>query len=270
MDRCRGARADRARRRPQGDPLNDLELAERAARLGGDLLLERFHGPLKEVHSKSTVTDLVSEADTASETAIKRLLADERPDDGLLAEEGSAHDSASGRRWVVDPLDGTVNYLYRLPAWCVSIALEDEQGSAVAVVHDPLRDETFTAERGAGARLNGERIQVSGEDRPERALIATGFSYSADLRAAQAEVVTRVLPVFRDIRRAGAAALDLAYLAAGRVDGYYERGLKAWDWAAARLLVTEAGGAVADLDGEPHGLAAASPQLLPRLLEFVS
>jgi myo-inositol-1(or 4)-monophosphatase len=270
VDRCRGARADRARRRAQGDPLNDLELAERAARLGGDLLLERFHGPLKGVHSKSTVTDLVSEADTASEAAIKRLLADERPDDGLLAEEGSAQDSASGRRWVVDPLDGTVNYLYRLPAWCVSVALEDARGSAVAVVHDPLRDETFTAERGAGARLNGERIQVSGEDRPERALIATGFSYSADLRAAQAEVVTRVLPVFRDIRRAGAAALDLAYLAAGRVDGYYERGLKAWDWAAARLLVTEAGGAVADLDGEPHGLAAASPQLLPRLLEFVS
>ncbi|HEY2604130.1 MAG TPA: inositol monophosphatase family protein [Thermoleophilaceae bacterium] len=250
--------------------MNDLELAERAAHLGGDLLLDRFHGPLKDVESKSTVTDLVSEADRASEAAIKDLLAGERPDDGLLAEEGSAQTSASGRRWVVDPLDGTVNYLYRLPAWCVSVALEDEQGSVVAVVHDPLRDETFTAERGGGARLNGEAIHSSGEERPERALIATGFSYSAEVRARQAEVVTRVLPIFRDIRRAGAAALDLSYLAAGRVDGYYERGLKPWDWAAARLIVTEAGGAVAELPGEPAGLAAAAPGLLPRLLELVS
>jgi myo-inositol-1(or 4)-monophosphatase len=237
--------------------------------MAGDLLLERFHGPLKDVESKSTVTDLVSEADTASEAAIRELLATERPDDGLLAEEGSTHQSASGRRWVIDPLDGTVNYLYRLPAWCVSVALEDTEGAVVAVVHDPLRDETFTAERGAGAHLGGEPIHVSGEERPERALIATGFSYSADVRSAQAEVVSRVLPRFRDIRRAGAAALDLSYLAAGRLDGYYERGLKPWDWAAARLLVTEAGGAVAELPGEPAGLAAASPGLLPQLLELV-
>jgi fructose-1,6-bisphosphatase/inositol monophosphatase family enzyme len=237
--------------------------------MAGDLLLERFHGPLKDVESKSTVTDLVSEADTASEAAIRDLLAGERPDDGLLAEEGSAQQSASGRRWVIDPLDGTVNYLYRLPAWCVSVALEDAEGSLVAVVHDPLRAETFTAERGAGARVNGDPIHVSGEDRPERALIATGFSYSAEVRAEQAEVLSRVLPVFRDIRRAGAAALDLSYLACGRVDGYYERGLKHWDWAAASLIVTEAGGAVADLSGEPAGLAAASPGLLPRLLELV-
>jgi myo-inositol-1(or 4)-monophosphatase len=238
--------------------------------MAGDLLLERFHGPLKDVESKSTVTDLVSEADTASEAAIRDLLAGERPDDGLLAEEGSAHQSASGRRWVIDPLDGTVNYLYRLPAWCVSVALEGDAGSVVAVVHDPLRSETFSAERGGGAHLNGEAIRVSGEERPERALIATGFSYSAEVRAAQAEVVSRVLPAFRDIRRAGAAALDLSYLAAGRLDGYYERGLKPWDWAAARLIVAEAGGAVAELPGEPAGLAAASPGLLPRLLELVA
>jgi myo-inositol-1(or 4)-monophosphatase len=238
--------------------------------MAGDLLLERFHGPLKDVESKSTVTDLVSEADTASEAAIRELLAAERPDDGLLAEEGSAQQSASGRRWVIDPLDGTVNYLYRFPVWCVSVALEDEGGSVVAVVHDPLREETFTAERGSGARLNGQPIHVSGEERPERALIATGFSYSAEVRASQADVLSRVLPRFRDIRRAGAAALDLCYLAAGRLDGYYERGLKHWDWAAASLIVTEAGGAVAELPGEPAGLAAASPGLLPRLLELVA
>jgi fructose-1,6-bisphosphatase/inositol monophosphatase family enzyme len=237
--------------------------------MAGELLLERFGGPAHGVQSKSTVTDLVSDADTASEAAIKDMLATERPDDGLLAEEGSAHESASGRRWVIDPLDGTVNYLYGLPAWCVSVALEDEHGSAVAVVHDPLRDETFRAERGRGAKLNGHAIHVSGEERPERALIATGFSYSSELRAAQAAVVARVLPRFRDIRRAGAAALDLSYLAAGRVDGYYERGLNRWDWAAGRLIVTEAGGAVVELSGEPMGLAAGSPGLLPALLELV-
>lgn len=238
--------------------------------MAGELLLERYGGPARGVESKSTATDLVSDADRVSEAAVKQLLAAERPDDGLLAEEGSAHDSASGRRWIIDPLDGTVNYLYRLPTWCVSVALEDEEGGAVAVVHDPLRDETFTAERGQGARLNGQQIHVSREERPERALIATGFSYSADVRAQQAEVVSRVLPRFRDIRRAGAAALDLAYVAAGRLDGYYERGLSPWDWAAARLIVTEAGGAVAELPGEPRGLAAASPALLPKLLELVT
>jgi len=238
--------------------------------MAGELLLERYGRPARGVESKSTATDLVSEADRVSEEAVRELLAGERPDDGLLAEEGSSQESASGRRWVIDPLDGTVNYLYGLPAWCVSVALEEADGALVAVVHDPLRDEIFTAERGRGAAVNGEAIQVSGEERPERALIATGFSYSAEVRAEQAEVLSRVLPRFRDIRRAGAAALDLAYLAAGRVDGYYERGLKHWDWAAARLIVTEAGGAVAELPGEPPGLAAASPRLLPKLLELVS
>jgi myo-inositol-1(or 4)-monophosphatase len=238
--------------------------------MAGELLLERFGGPARGVESKSSETDLVSEADRTSEEAIRGLLAEERPDDGLLAEEGAEQDSASGRRWVIDPLDGTINFLYGLPAWCVSVALEDDQGGAVAVVYDPLREETFTAERGAGAALNGARLSVSGEERPERALIATGFSYSPELRARQAETLQQLLPRFRDIRRAGAAALDLASLAAGRVDGYYERGLKPWDWAAGRLLVTEAGGAVAELRGEPGGLAAASPGLLPQLLELVA
>jgi myo-inositol-1(or 4)-monophosphatase len=238
--------------------------------MAGELLLERYTGPARGVEAKSTATDLVSEADHVSEEAVKELLARERPEDGLLAEEGSSQTSASGRRWVIDPLDGTVNYLYRFPFWCVSVALEDADGSVVAVVHEPLRDETFTAERGGGARLNGDEIQVSGEERPERALIGTGFSYDADARVAQAEVAARVLPRFRDIRRAGAAALDLCYVASGRLDGYYERGLKHWDWAAARLIVSEAGGSVAELPGTPAGLAAASPGLLPALLDAVS
>ncbi|MFL5867749.1 MAG: inositol monophosphatase family protein, partial [Thermoleophilaceae bacterium] len=186
------------------------------------------------------------------------------------AEEGSRAEAASGRRWVVDPLDGTVNYLYGIPSWCVSVALQDAEGSAVGVVHDPLRGETFRAARGAGCTLNGSAVRVREQADLSRALVATGFSYDPDRRAIQAEVVGRVLPRVRDIRRAGAAALDLSWLAAGRLDGYWERGLSAWDWAAGRLLVEEAGGEVAELPGEPHGLVAANPGLLPALLELVS
>jgi myo-inositol-1(or 4)-monophosphatase len=238
--------------------------------MAGDLLLDRYRGPAAEVTTKSSETDMVSEADRASEAAVRELLAAERPDDGLLAEEGSAHESASGRRWVIDPLDGTTNYLYRFPAWCVSVALEDAEGALAAVVHDPLRGETFRAERGGGTELNGRPARVRQCERLETALVATGFGYAAGIRAAQAEVLKRVLPRVRDIRRPGSAALDLAGVAAGRLDGYYERGLKPWDWAAGRLLVSEAGGALAELEGEPRGLVAACPALLDQLVELVS
>jgi len=238
--------------------------------MAGELLLERYGGPAEGVSSKSSETDLVSEADRASEAAILDLLLSERPEDGLLGEEGSSRDGASGRRWVVDPLDGTINYLYGFAAWCVSVALEDGSGGLVGVIHDPLREETFTASRDEGAFLNGARIRVNEKDSLELALVATGFGYQAEVRAAQSELLTQVLPRVRDIRRAGAAALDLAWVAAGRLDAYYERGLKAWDWAAARVLITEAGGALAELDGEPRGLAAANPVLLPKLLELVA
>ena len=222
------------------------------------------------MESKSSQTDLVSEADRASEAAILDLLTRERPDDGLLGEEGASRDGGSGRRWVIDPLDGTINYLYRYTAWCVSVALEDGSGGLVGVVHDPLRDETFSAERGRGCFVNGERAHVSSEDTLELALVATGVSYSAEVRASQAELLTQVLPRVRDIRRGGAAALDLAWVSVGRQDGYIERGLQPWDGAAARVLIGEAGGAVAELEGDPPGLAAANPTLLPKLLELVA
>ena len=238
--------------------------------MAGKLLLERYSGPAEGVSSKSSKTDLVSEADRASEAAILDLLTRERPDDGILGEEGSSRAGSSGRRWVVDPLDGTINYLYRFPAWCVSVALEDAEGGLAGVVHDPLRGETFTASRGEGAFVNGARMQVNAEESLELALVATGFGYQAEVRAAQSELLTQVLPRVRDIRRAGAAALDLSWVAAGRLDAYFERGLKPWDWAAARLLIREAGGALAELDGEPPGLAASNPALLPKLLELVA
>ena len=188
---------------------------------------------------------MVSDADRDAEAAIQEILLGERPDDGLLGEEGAHSDGgSSGRRWVVDPLDGTTNFLYGLPAWAVSVALEDADGGAVGAVHDPVRDELFTAARGEGARLNGEPIRVTEPDGLGAALVATGFGYDAERRRTQAERLVAVLPHVRDIRRAGAAALDLCWVAAGRLDGYYERGLQPWDWAAGSILVTEAGGAL--------------------------
>ena len=208
---------------------------------------------------------MVSAADRDAEALIQAGLRDARPDDGLLAEEGGREHAASGRRWIVDPLDGTTNFLYGFPQWCVSIALDGSLG----VIFDPVRDELFAAERAAGAWLNGEPLRMAPPPPLSTALIATGFGYDAERRAKQGAVLGRVLPRIRDVRRAGAAALDLCWLAAGRVDAYYERGLQAWDWAAARIIVEEAGGAVADLEPEPHGLAAAHPELLPGLLDLL-
>jgi myo-inositol-1(or 4)-monophosphatase len=221
------------------------------------------------VDVKSSATDMVSAADRDAEELIRALLTSERPDDGLVGEEGSRETAESGRRWIVDPLDGTTNFLYGFPAWAVSVALEDASGGLVGVVHDPVRAETFTAERGAGAALNGAPLRMGPGPALETALIATGFGYDADRRAKQAEVLRRVVPRLRDVRRVGAASLDLCWVAAGRVDGYWERGLQLWDWAAARQVIAEAGGAVADLEPEPHGLAAAGTELLPALLDLL-
>jgi len=248
---------------------SDLELAERAARAAGEVLLGWYGRTPEGLDSKSTETDLVSDADREAERAIGDILAAERPDDGLLAEEGAHREAASGRRWVVDPLDGTVNFLYGLPVWGVSVALEDGDGVAVGVVHDPLRDETFRGSRGGGADLGGASLRVRDPRPLERALVATGFGYDPMRRAAQAGVVRRLLPRVRDIRRAGAAAIDLAWLAAGRIDAFYERGLNPWDSAAGSLLVSEAGGVAEELRGEPPGLIAASSRELLEALAVV-
>jgi myo-inositol-1(or 4)-monophosphatase len=253
----------------------DIELAERAARAAAGVLLSSYGRPPEGLGSKSSDTDLVSDADRHAERAIRELLAAERPDDGLVAEEGSHSEAASGRRWIVDPLDGTINFLYGFPAWAVSVALEDADGLAVGVVLDPVRDECFVAERGGGAHVRGSPreagpLRVRDRRRLDHALVATGFSYEPARRATQAEVIRSMLPRVRDIRRAGAAALDLAWLAAGRVDAFYERGLKTWDRAAGDLLVREAGGAIAELDGDPPGvIAAATPELLRELEKLV-
>jgi myo-inositol-1(or 4)-monophosphatase len=247
----------------------DLELAERAARAAGEVLMSYFGRAAEGLEAKSSPTDPVTDADREAERTIREVLLNDRPEDGLVGEEGSREAPANGRTWIVDPLDGTVNFLYGLRTWAVSIALEDPEGLAVGVVYDPVDGECFSADRGEGAALNGEPIHANECTKLAHALVATGFSYEAQHRAEQAQVVLRLLPQIRDVRRAGGAALDLAYVAAGRVDAFYERGLKRWDEAAGRLLVREAGGVVDDLPGEPPGVIAASTEELRVALDGV-
>ncbi len=191
------------------------------------------------------------------------------PDDGIRGEEDHDEPGTSGRGWIVDPLDGTVNYLYGNPQWCVSVACDGEAG----VVFDPVRDELFAATRDGPATLNGVALRVDGAPPLAQALLATGFGYDARVRAEQAIVAGRALPAVRDIRRAGSAALDLAWTAAGRVDAYYERGVKAWDIAAGTLICERAGLLVTALpaagEAVPAGICVAPPQLMAELLVFV-
>jgi myo-inositol-1(or 4)-monophosphatase len=196
------------------------------------------------VRSKSTRTDLVSDADERAERAVVAYLRDRCPDDGIVAEESARTEGRSGFRWLVDPLDGTINYLYGLPHWCVSVACADADGATAGAVYDPLRDELFTATRGGGAWLGDRRLATTAVADPRLALVATGFSYDPAERAAQAAIVGRIAGGVRDIRRAGSAALDLAWVAAGRLDAYFEVSRSPWDSAAGELLVREAGGTV--------------------------
>lgn len=231
-----------------------LDLAVSTARDAGALLQRFADGRDLDVATKSSATDPVSEADHASERLIIERLLEARPDDGLLAEEDTGNrSSTSGLTWVVDPLDGTVNYLYGIPQWCVSIAVEDQDGPVAGVVFDPAKDELFSAARGGGAHLNGDPIRTSGVAALADTLVATGFAYEPPIRTDQAEVAAAMVRDLRDLRRAGAAALDLAWVAAGRLDAYYEGNLKPWDWSAGRLLVEEAGGRTTPCEVELAG-----------------
>ena len=252
------------------DPAHLLHVAVGAARAAGALLLSRREGERDSVQTKTSSTDMVTEMDRASEELVVGTILAARPGDAFLAEEGTEAEDAAGAagaageaavRWVIDPLDGTTNYLYGFPSWGVSIAAEVEGEVTVGVVHDPLHDETFTAVRGEGARCNGKLLEVGGPPELSTALVATGFSYDAEARSRQAGVLARILPAVRDVRRTGAASLDLCWVALGRVDLYYEWGLQPWDWAAGSLVAAEAGAVVTLLD---DGTKVAAP---PRLHE---
>jgi myo-inositol-1(or 4)-monophosphatase len=250
-----------------------LEVAIALARDAGALLLERFNGGHERaLASKSTPTDLVSEADLASERLIRERLVQARPTDGFLGEEGGGQDGTSGLTWVIDPLDGTVNFLFSIPQWCVSVAVADERGSLAGAIFDPCRGELFSATRNRPPLLNGVPLVPSRRAELASAMVATGFAYDAGVRAAQAEVFARLIPRVRDIRRFGSAALDLAWTAAGRYDAYFERTVKPWDIAAGTLICERAGLTVMDLPelgSSPHGVLAAVPALAQPLLEIV-
>jgi myo-inositol-1(or 4)-monophosphatase len=247
-----------------------LDLAVEAAHAAGALLRERFAAPPPPAHSKTTPTDLVSEVDVEAERLIRGLLAERRPDDAILGEEGGGRGGRSGLRWVVDPLDGTVNFLFGIPQWAVSIAAEDAGGALVGVVYDPLRDELFSVERDGTPTRDGAPIACSDREELATALVGTGFGYDAEVRRAQAAVAARLLPDVRDIRRFGSAAIDLAWTACGRLDAYYEHGLNAWDLAAGRLLCERAGLEVHDLapvGPSGPGVLVSPPALAAPLLQ---
>ncbi len=251
-----------------------LELAVTAARVTGEFLIDSRPADLV-VATKSTPTDVVTQMDTAAERLIASTIRASRPDDAMLGEEGQGGGARDGRRvrWIVDPIDGTVNYLYGLPQWAVSIAAEVAGVVVAGAVLDPSKGELFTAEQGGGAWLNGTRITVSSCSELSQALIGTGFGYDASRRARQAEVLTGVLPRVRDIRRLGAASLDLCAVACARLDGYFERGLNLWDHAAAGLVATEAGARVEGLHGRPADgdlLVAAPPGVFGALHDLVA
>lgn len=247
----------------------ELEAAKAAATRAGRVLREGF-GSRHSITYKGEV-DLVTEVDERAEQVIKGLLLGAFPAYGMLAEEGGRLSGEEDARWIVDPLDGTTNYAHGLQIFAVSIALERAGEVVLGVVHDPMREEIFTAERGAGATLNGEPIGTSDTDEPIRALIATGFPHNRAEMPEALELFGRFTALTRGMRRLGSTALDLCYVASGRLDGYYERGIWAWDIAAGSLILEEAGGKVTDyrggaLDLEGREIVASNGPLHPALV----
>jgi myo-inositol-1(or 4)-monophosphatase len=214
--------------------------------------------------TKSSDTDPVTRADVAAQQVIAGIIGAVRPDDAILGEESLDRPGDSGWRWIVDPLDGTVNYIYGRDQWSVSIAVQDPDGTTVVgVVLAPALGRTYTAVRGQGSWLDGQRLAVRPGTTLAKAVIGTGFSYRAGTRGDQAATLSRLLPAVADIRRCGSAALDLADVASGRIDAFYESDLSAWDWAAGALLAAEAGASVSELPGHGgrSGILAATPAL---------
>jgi myo-inositol-1(or 4)-monophosphatase len=249
-----------------------LEVAREAAQAAADEVMARFGQRPSDVHAKSSPTDLVSAADVAAEHAIREVLARRRPHDAILGEEGGATGDGAVR-WVVDPLDGTINFLFGIPVFAVSVACEAAGEGVVGIVLDPVREECFAATRSGEPRLNGEPIRGSSREELATALVATGFGYDASVRSRQAAVVSRVLPRVRDIRRGGAAAIDLAWCACGRYDAYYERGVHRWDVAAGSLIATRAGLEVREIaaSGEDAaGVVVAPGTLMDELYGLVA
>jgi myo-inositol-1(or 4)-monophosphatase len=240
------------------------DLAYTCAKTAGALLMTR--PPAFELTTKSTAIDFATQMDEAAEKLIVDSILATRPDDGIIAEEGAARTSKSGITWVIDPLDGTVNYFYGLPGWNVSIAARDQHGVIAGVVYAPTTDSLWRATRAGGAFLNDLPIRANFGVALDRALLGTGFAYDVADRTEQIAMTSYLLPRIRDIRRTGAAAVDLCNVAMGALDGYFETGLKEWDWAAGGLIATEAGAQITHLgSGERKLTIAAGPGLFDAL-----
>ncbi|MBP2707055.1 inositol monophosphatase [Microbispora sp. RL4-1S] len=255
------------------EPGELLALAVEIAAEAGDMLLAKRPARPEVLATKSSPTDVVTALDRACEELIRSRIVQARPYDAILGEEGGATSGDGRVRWVVDPIDGTVNFLYGLPDWAVSIAVEIDGEVVAGAVNNVPRGELFSASRGGGAWLKGERQSCTTGVPLDRALVATGFGYDAARRAVQAEVVARVLPRVRDIRRGGSCAIDLCSVAAGRVDAYYERGTNRWDHAAAGLIATEAGARLGGMHGRPAGpdmVVCATPGLFEELHDLLA
>ena len=235
----------------------NLALAMSIAKSTGELLLDRPSD--LGIQTKSTATDVVTLMDQRAEAFIVGELNKHRPDDAILGEEGANKPGTSGMQWVIDPIDGTVNYLHQVPHWCVSIGLVDQNsGKPIAgVVYVPILDQMYISSRGLGAWViepSGTRkLQVSECNELSQALMGTGFGYASSRRASQARVLQQVLPKVADIRRLGSCAVDLCLVAEGVLDGYYERGVNAWDHAAGELIAREAGAVSSGLFGNQIG-----------------
>jgi myo-inositol-1(or 4)-monophosphatase len=252
-----------------------LDLARRVALDAGALAARRRAEGVEIAATKSSIVDVVTLADREVEAFVRSAIADARPDDGFLGEESTGTVGSSGLTWIVDPIDGTVNYLYGIPQYAVSIAVVEggpdpaEWNALAGCVVNPANGEVFTAAQGGGAYLGSQRLQVNPDVSLEQTLLSTGFSYSAETRARQGQVLAGILGRVRDIRRAGSASLDLCWVAAGRLDAYAERGLNPWDHAAGALVVREAGGHVGGFGGDAEGIRflLAADESLAVLLE---
>ena len=256
--------------------MNDVEVAIEAARAGAAVLLKYWEQLGKEDADLKARNDWASAADRESERAIIDSIAAHHPSDVFLGEEGGRSEGSSSRVWIIDPLDGTSNYLQHFPVWSVSIALQQNHETVAGVIYEPLRDLFFTAERGAGAFRDGTPMSVSAQERVEGSFLATGFPFRAqEYVNAYVAIFADIIRVSKGVRRAGSAALDLAYTAAGVFDGFFEMHLSPWDIAAGSLLVTEAGGIVSDFSGgqrwfERGNIIGASPRVHAELLSIIA
>ena len=232
-----------------------MQVAKEAAKEAGGYIVERM-GNIKEISYKSGITDLVTDVDKKSEAMIVKKIKEAFPSHSLLAEEGGKSGSGGDDEptWVIDPLDGTVNYAHSFPFFCVSIGVMFEGRGRIGVVYDPIRKEMFSAERSKGAFLNEKKITVSATSEVQSSLIGTGFAYSLEKRKVNLALFEKIIAKAQAVRRPGAAALDLCYVAAGRLDGFWELNLSPWDTAAGHLIVTEAGGRVSMSDSSDYDI----------------